>query len=103
MILLIIKNNACITILIYLEKSNLNYKYIICQRKINSLYSKVIICLILTRFLILPSFLKLENFTTPNESLMSVSNFVNSLTYVIESIESKLISACLINYYSLIA
>ena len=52
---------------------------IICQQKLNSIYSNVIICFILTPFLTLPSQpvlpsppLKLQNFTTPNESLMSV-------------------------------
>ena len=44
----------------------------------------------------------------PNESLMSVCcvcvcRFGISFTYVIENIESKLISECLINDYSLIA
>jgi hypothetical protein len=32
-----------------------NYKYIICQQKINSISSSVIICFILTPFLSLPS------------------------------------------------
>ena len=51
---------------------------ILSQQKLNSIYSNVIIYFILTPFLtlpsqpILPSPLKLENFTTPNESLMSV-------------------------------
>ena len=58
-------------------QSNFNYKYIICQQKLNSIYSNVIICFILTPFLtlptqpLLPSPLKLQNFTIPNESLMS--------------------------------
>ena len=52
--------------------------------------------------------LKLQNVTTPNKSLMSVCcvgvcRFGISFTYVTESIESKLISVCLINDYSLIA
>ena len=37
-----------------------NYKYIICQQKLNSIYRNVIMCFILTPFL------------TPNGSLMSV-------------------------------
>ena len=46
--------------------------------------------------------------TTPNESVMSVCcvcvcRFGISFTYAIENIESKLISVCLINDYSLIA
>ena len=86
------------------------YKYIICQQ--NSIFSKVIICFMLDPFLTLPSQpllsspRKLQNFTTQNESLMSVCcvcKFGISLTYVIERIESKLISACLLNDYSLIA
>ena len=54
-----------------------NYKYIICQQKLHSIYSNVIIWFILTPFLtqpsqpILPS-LKLQNFTTPNETLLSM-------------------------------
>ena len=57
---------------------------------------------------ILPSPLKLQNFTTPNGSLMSVCfvcvcRFGISFTYMIEGIETKLISVCLINDYSLIA
>jgi hypothetical protein len=54
---------------------------------------------------LLPSPLKLQNFTTPNQSLMSVyvCIFGISLSYVIESIDSKLISVCLINDYSLFA
>ena len=57
-------------------QSNFIYKYNIC--KLNSIYSNVIICFILTPFLILPSKpilpspLKLQNFKTPNESLISV-------------------------------
>ena len=58
-------------------QSNFNYKHIICQQKLNSIYSNVIICFILTPFLTLPSqpFLPSPlnlNFVTPNESLMSV-------------------------------
>ena len=82
----------------------------ICQQQLNSIYSNVIICYILTHFLTLPSqpvlTSPLQNFITPNESLMSaccvcVCRFGISFTYVIESIESKLISVCLIKYYSL--
>ena len=79
------------------------------NKKLNSIYSNVIICFILTLFYsipfqpLLPSPLKLQKFTTPNGSLMSVCRFGISFTYVIESIECKLISVCLINYYSLIA
>ena len=56
----------------------------------------------------LPTPFKLQNFTTPNELLMSVCcvcvcGFGISFTYMIESIESKLISVCSINNYSLIA
>ena len=49
---------------------NFNYKYTLCQQKFNSIYSNVIICFILTPFLtlpsqpLLPSPLKLQNFTT---------------------------------------
>ena len=55
-----------------------NYKYIICQQKLHSIYSNVIIWFILTPFLtlpfqpLLPSPLKLQNFTTPKGSLISV-------------------------------
>ena len=77
------------------------YKYIICQQELNSIYFNVIICFILTPFLtlpsqpLLPSPLKLKNFTTPNESLMSVCclyvcRCVISFAYVRESIVSKL-------------
>ena len=85
------------------------YKYIICQQKLNSIYSNVIICFILTPFLtptyqsFLPSPVKLQNFITPNGPLMSVCRFGISFIYAIESIESKLISVCLIIDYSLIA
>ena len=67
---------------------------------------------ILTPFLslssqpLLPSPLKLQNFTSPNEPLMSMCSvcfFLISFTYVIKSIDSKLISVCLIKDYSLIA
>ena len=66
--------------ILFLYQSNckLQVYYIICQQKLNSIYSNVIICFILTPFLTLPSqpFLpspfKLQNFTTPNESLMNV-------------------------------
>ena len=53
----------------------------------------------------LSSPLKLQNFKTPNKSLMSVCVQIWHLLhlYVIEGIESNLISACLINDYSLIA
>ena len=53
-----------------------------------------------------PSPLKLQNVTTPNGSLMIVCcmcRFGISFTYVIEVIESKLISVCFINDYTLIA
>ena len=59
-------------------QSNFNYKYVLCQQKLNLIYSNVIICFILTPFLtllsqtLLPSPLKLQNFTTPSESLMSM-------------------------------
>ena len=51
---------------------------------------------------------KSNNCTTPNETLLSVCwvcvcRFGISFTYVIEVIESKLISVCLINDYSLSA
>ena len=55
-----------------------NYKYIICQQKLNLIYSNVILFFILTPFLTLPSkpllplSLKLWNFTTPNETPMGV-------------------------------
>ena len=83
-----------------------NYEYIICQQKLNLIYCNVIICYILTPFLtltsqpLLPSSLKLQNFTftTPN-----VYRFGISFTYVKEVIKSKLISVYLINDYSLIA
>ena len=50
-----------------------NYKYFVCQHKLNSIKSNVIICFILTPLLSIPSQpllpfpLKLQNFTTPNE------------------------------------
>ena len=92
----------------------LNYKYITCQQKLNSINTNVIICFILTPFLtlpsqpLLPSPLKLHNFKALNEPLMSVycvcvCRFGIYFMYVIESIDSKLISVCLINDYSLIA
>ena len=74
--------------------------------KLNSIYSNEII---LTPFLTLPSQpllpfpLKQQNFTPKKESLMSVCRFGISFIYVIESNESKLISVCLNNNYSLIA
>ena len=82
--------------------------------KINSIYPNIIICFIQTPFLTLSSQpfirspLKLQNFTTPNKSQLSVCcvcvcSFGISFTYVIESIELKLISVCLNNVYSLIA
>ena len=49
---------------------------------------------------VLPSPLKIQNCTTPNEC---VWRFGVSFTYVIESIDSKSNSVCLINDYSLIA
>ena len=61
---------------------------------------------ILTPFLslpsqpLLPSPLKLQNFTISNAPLMSaccVCRFGISFTYVVTSIDSKLISVCLIN------
>ena len=80
--------------------------------KTKFIYSNVIICFILTPFLTLPSQhllhspLKLQNFTTPNEPLMSVCFVCVQIwhfffTHMIESIDSKLISVCLINDYSL--
>ena len=54
------------------------WSHIICQQKLNSIYSNVIICFILTTILTLPSqpllpfSIKLQNFTTPKEALMSV-------------------------------
>ena len=48
---------------------------------------------------LLPSPLKLKNFTTPNEPLISACV---ELAYVIKSIDYKLISVCLINDYLLI-
>ena len=59
-------------------QSNFIYKNIICQQKLNSIYSNLIIYFILTPFLTLPSQpllpypLKLQNFTTQSESLMKV-------------------------------
>ena len=54
-----------------------------------------------------PSPLRLQNFTTPNGSQMSVCcvcvQIWHLFTYVIEGIELKSISVCLINAYSLIA
>ena len=56
----------------------LNYNYILGYQKLNSIFSNVIICFILTLFLtlssqpLLPSLFKLKKFTTPNESQMSV-------------------------------
>ena len=55
-----------------------------------------------------PSLLNLQNFTTPNGSLMSVCcvrvcRFGISFICVIKGIESKLIAVCLFNDYSLIA
>ena len=55
---------------LWFGQSNFNYKYIICQQKINSIYSNVIICF--TSQPLLPYPLNLQKFTTPNESLMSV-------------------------------
>ena len=55
-----------------------NYKYIICQQKLHSIYSNVIIWFILPPFLTQPSQplltspLKLQNLKTPNETLMGV-------------------------------
>ena len=79
--------------------------------KLNSIYSNVIICFILTPFLTLPLkplYLPFFSYRTPNESLMSVCCVCADLaslshTCVIESIESKLILVCLINDYFLIA
>ena len=92
-----------------ISRTALVYKYIICQQKLNSIYSNVIICFILTLFLtlpsqpVLPSPLKLQNFTTPNESLMSVCVQIWHLFHIRDKkIELKLISVCLINEYSLI-
>ena len=64
-----------------------NYKYFICQQKLDSIYSNVIICFILTPFLTLPSLpllpspLKLQNITTPKRSIMSVCADLASLSY----------------------
>ena len=89
-----------------------SYKYILIKiwygfdPNSNTKYNKeyVIICFILTPFLtlpspqpLLPSPLKLQNFTTQNGSLMivcvlSVCRFGISFTYVIEGIDSNLIS-----------
>ena len=85
-----------------------NCKLEVSQQKRNLILSSLIICFILTPFLslpsqpLLPSPLKLHNFTTPTESLMRaccVCRFGISFTYVIKSIDSKLISVCLINDY----
>ena len=94
-------------------KVMVNYKYIICQQKLNSMESNVYICFILTPFLtlpsqpLLPSPLKLHNCTTPNEPkwvcVVCVWRVGVTFTYAIESIDSKLISVCLISDYSLIA
>ena len=83
------------------------------KTKFNLNYT-VIICFILTPFLtlrsqpLLPSPLKLQKFTTRNESLMNVCcvcvcRFGVIFTYVIEGIDPKVISVCLIKDYSLIA
>ena len=40
--------------------------HIICQQKLNSIQSNVVICFLLT------TFLSLQNFTTPNEPLVCV-------------------------------
>ena len=67
------------------DQSNFNYKYIKYQLKLNSIYSNVIIYFILTPFLTLPSqpllssHIKLQNFKTLNESLMSVCADLASL------------------------
>ena len=69
-------------------QSKFNYKYIICQKKLNLIYSNVIICFILTPFLTLPFQpfllfpLKLQNFTTPKKSLMSVCADLASLSHM---------------------
>ena len=80
---------------------NVNYKYIIWQQKLNSIQSTVIICFILTPFLrylpnpfYLPLYKNLQPQMNPKD-LASLS--------VIESIDSNLISVCLINDYWLIA
>ena len=78
------------TLLKLKSKVILNYKYIICQLKLNLIDSNVIICFILTSFLTLPSPLKVQNFRTPNKSLMSVC-------CVCESLDSKLVSVCFID------
>ena len=91
-------------------QSNFNYKYyIIFQQKLNSIYSYVIICFILTPFLTLPSQpllpfpLKLQNFTTPNGSLMSVCVQIWHLFYIRDRrYRFENISVCLINEYLLI-
>ena len=68
-------------------QSNFIYKYVICQQKLNSIFSNVILCLILTPFLTLPSKLhlpsplKLQNLTAQNESLMSVCADLASLSH----------------------
>ena len=49
-----------------LNQSHCKLQYILCHQKLNSIYSNVVICLTL------PSPLRLQNFTTPNGSQMSV-------------------------------
>ena len=59
-------------------QSNFNYKYIICKKKLNSCNPNVIMWFIFTPYLnstsqsLLPFSRKLEYFSTPNESLLSV-------------------------------
>ena len=68
------------------------------NKKLSSIYSNVITCFILTPFLtlpsqpLLPSPLKLQNFTTPNEPLMSVCcvQIWHIFHVHVESIASKL-------------
>ena len=76
------------TLLKLKSKVIVNYKYIIRQQKLNLIDSNVIICFILTPFLtlpsqpLLPSHLKLQNYTTPNGSLMSVCADLGSLSHM---------------------
>ena len=56
------------------------------QAQSNSIKSNVILFFILTPFLTLPSPLKVQNFTTLNETLMSLCA---DLTYVIERIQAN--------------
>ena len=77
-----------------------NYKYIVCQQKLNSMKSTVIICFILTPFLSQPSTLKLQNFTTPNEC---VCVMIWRVFHICDKKYRFKISLCVFNDYSLIA